>query len=136
MVDYTRLYVDAVMAERQWSWSVIGIVYLVMTILIRQFIFRALIRNTKDLDSNVYSNARNLYLRNSTAGWILYFISFLLVVVAWIVWKRPKVDTGLLVSFTLLAPSLFFLSVVLHLLAFAHSLLAIFRQKIGVEKEF
>ncbi len=136
MFDFPKLYFDAVLMERGWSWSVIGIIYLIMTILVRQFVFRSLIQNTRGFDANVYSHVKSLYLRNSTPGWILYFISFLLVIVSWVAWKGQKISTNLVVLFALFLSALFFLSIILHLATFTRALLAVFRQKMGVEKEF
>jgi len=124
------------LSEREWSWSLVGAGYLGVTILIRQWIFQSVIRETKAIDAAVYSAVRALYLRKSGPGWALFFISFLLVVTFWVASGAGRTDFKLV--FLLSCALLFFylMSIVLHLKAFLKALLAVLRQKIGVDREF
>lgn len=135
-MNFANLYLDLIVSEREWSWSIIGIGYLVLTMVVRQLIFKILIHETKEVDPNFFSAVKALYLKKSPAGWILFTVSFILVITAWINWKGFAAEKEALLFLCLALPAFFFLSVILHLLAFSRSLLANFRQKMGVEKEF
>ena len=135
-MDFARFYTDLVLTQRQWSWAVVGIVYLVLTIFARLLIFRKMVGEVRQIDPNLYSAVREIYLKNSLPGWILFLVSFLLVIVMWVGWRGPIQELSPLALFCLFLPLLFFLSIVLHLTAFAKALLAVLRQRMGVEKEF
>lgn len=132
MVNYLKLFVS----ERHWSWTVLGMVYLMLTLVIRHFLFRALVQETKILDSSLYGTVRKLYLKQSGAGWVVFFISFLGIVLAWINGQNQLMQKHFLILFCLALSLLFFLSLILHLKAFAHALLSVLRQRMGVERDF
>jgi len=134
-MDFAGFYVDVILSERQWSWALVGILYLLLAIFSRLLIFHKMVKEAKQIDPNLYSAVKAIYLKNSISGWILFLISFLYVVVTWLGWKEPQ-GLGPMVLFCLALPLLFFLSVILHLTAFAKALLAVLRQRMGVEKEF
>lgn len=131
-----RTFIEFLLAERLWSWSVAGIAYLVLTLVLRHCAFGSLPRELRSIDSELNHAVKKLYLRNSIAGWVLYLISFLLVIGVWIGWREPRVPIGALALFCLLLPLLFGLSVILHLRAFAQAILTALRQRMGPEKEF
>lgn len=135
-MNWVKFYLDVVASERTWSWAIVGVTYLVGTILMRLAVFHQLVRKTKKIDPRLYLEVRNLYLKNSAAGWIVFSLSFLLVIGAWIGWKNATLEKGPLALFCLLLPLLFFVSIVLHLIAYGEALLAVLRQRTGVEREF
>ena len=135
-MNWAQFYLHLIMRERAWSWALVGIFYLVGTIFARMALFRGIVRETKRIDPHLYTEVRSLYLKNCTAGWIVFSVSFLLVVGVWIGWKTSLIEKGPLALFCLLLPILFFLSIVLHLITYAEALLAILRQRTGVEREF
>lgn len=127
-MNWAKFYFELIVSQRGWSWALVGIAYLSGTLFIRAVFFRRLVQETKRIDPHLYSEARGLYLKNCTAGWVVFFVSFLLVVGVWIGHQSSL--------FCLLFPLLFFLSIILHLIAYAEALLAILRQRTGVEREF
>lgn len=136
VVNAAKFYADLIVSERTWSWAVVGIVYLVGTLFIRSAIFRGLVRETKQTDPHLYSETKRLYLKNCITGWVVFSVSFFLIIGVWIGWKNSLVEKGPLALFCLLLPLLFFLSIILHLIAYAEALLSILRQRTGVEREF
>ena len=128
-------YFNLILTERQWSWALVGILYLVITLLIRLFVFRVIAGETRALDGSVYSSVRTLYQKNSIGGWVLFATSFLLVVTVWI-GSQKAIPQSLLLLVCFILPVLFLFSIILHILAFTKAMLAIFRQRMGVEKEF
>lgn len=131
-----RSFIEFLLVERLWSWSVIGIAYLLVTLVLRHYAFGSLARELRQIDSELNASVRKLYLRNSVAGWVLYLISFLLVISVWVGWREPGVPLGALAVFCLLLPLFFSLSIILHLQAFAQALLTALRQRMGLEREF
>ena len=135
-MKFSSFYIDVMLAERAWSWAVVGIVYLLGTLFVRRLLFTALIRETKKLDPHLFGSVRKVYQRKSVTGWILYLISFLLLVGAWIGWKEAQLRIATVGIFCLAFSLFFFLSVILHLTAYSQALLDVLRQRMGVEREF
>ncbi len=129
-------YLDLIFLEKQWSWTLLGIGYLITSLFIRSLFFRTLVRETKTADSNLYSAVRAAYLKNSVAGWIFFFMSFLSVIVAWLGGRTLLGEPHLIFFAGLVVTILFALSVALHLTAYARALLFVLKQKFGIEKEF
>ena len=135
MINF-KAYLDMILTERQWSWTLIGAFYLMIAFFLRSILFRSILRESREIDRNLHSEALRLYFRHSLAGWILFALSFLLVVAIWVGWKTPlpgKMECFLALW---LLSVLFLLSIVAHHQAFTKALLAILRQRTGVEKEF
>ncbi|GEM_PF-6595099 len=129
-----KIYFDLMAAERYWSWSAVGMVYLVFTLIVRYLVFSRIFPKAKQAAGDAFPLIKHTYLKNSLPGWILYAISFLLLMVVWIAWDRGIVRGGLWTLFCILLPSLFLLAIILHLIAFTSSLLEITRQKTGIER--
>ena len=134
-MDLIPIYVKLILKEREWSWTLIGALYLLVTIFIHLVFFQGLTRETKQVDSNLYPAVRSAYLKHSLAGWILYFLSFLFVIAVWIAWKG-RIELIPAVTFCLVLPFLFFLSLLLHMKAYAKALLSVLRRRTGIDKEF
>lgn len=135
MIDF-KAYLNMILTERQWSWTLIGACYLVITLFLRSILFRGILRESRAIDRSFHSEALRLYLKRSLAGWILFGLSFLVVVAIWIGWKTIPLNKTEFFLALWLFTVLFFLSVVSHCQAFTRALLAILRQRTGVEREF
>ena len=135
-MNLARFYLDQVVSQREWSWSVIGICYLLLSLSIRQLLLRKVVKATKDLGNDIFIGIRNAYLRESWGGWSIYLMSFLTVTTIWVGWKALAGERYILVLLSVAVTGLFFLSVILHLSALSQATLLIFRRRIGVEKEF
>ena len=128
-------YFDLILKERYWSWALVAIIYLIATLFLRQLIFRKLVRETKQVDSDLYASVKRFYLNHSLGGWFLYLFSLLAFVCLWATGKDFSSNLHQTLLWIFLAVLLFFLSLVLHLTAFVRALLAYFRQR-GSEREF
>lgn len=131
-----KFYLTSVLTERQWSWALAGAFYLFVALFLRSLLFRAVLRETKEMDRQLYSELLRIYLRYSIPGWVLFTISFLLFVALWIGWPNFSLTKPQWAISLFLLPLLFLLSVISHYRAFAKALLTLLRQRIGVEKEF
>ena len=131
-----QVYSQMILTERYWSWTLVGAGYLIAALILRSILFRSILRESKEIDRNLHSEVLKVYLRRSFAGWILFALSFLLVVAIWIGWKTPPPNkTEFFLAIWLLSV-LFLLSVIAHYQAFSQALLTVLRQRTGVEKEF
>jgi hypothetical protein len=74
---------DMVITQRAWSWSLIGIAYLFVYLLVRHFFLCRLIKGTKALHSKWYNEVKRFYARQCIGGWILFMASFLLLIFFW-----------------------------------------------------
>jgi len=136
MTNFARNYPVFILSDREWSWTVIGAVYLAATLFVRLIVFRKIVQETKQIDPNLYSSVRSLYLKHSLGGWILFTISFILVTTVWLGRIGLHSDPILLILFCLTLPTLFFMSIILHIRAFSKALLTVLRHRMGMEKEF
>lgn len=113
-----RTYGQLVLHERFWSWSLVGILYLVAGMIVRGWFINPVIAKAKELDSKYYHEIQRAYLKRSVPGWMLFFISFLIFVAVWnqeisLPLSRPQ--TGAL-GVALLS---YFFSILFHVQAFA-----------------
>jgi hypothetical protein len=112
-IDYIA---EMILIDRTWSWSIIGMLYLGLTLIIRNWFMSSIIKRAKELKGRWFQDIKDLYLKRALAGWILYLISFAIILLLWI---RPDflpltpVDWFSLV----LAMITYFISVLLHVQA-------------------
>jgi hypothetical protein len=74
---------DMVLTQRAWSWAVIGIGYLIVFLCIRSFFLHTLIKRARALNSKWFHEIKKVYGRKCFSGWILFAISFLMLVFFW-----------------------------------------------------
>ena len=109
-------YLDSILAERDWSWSFICILYLICGMIIRGWFLGALAARTRDLDKKLRHAVKKSYFKNSFWGWIFFLIPLGIIIVVW--QDRPlpvKIDRLPLID---LAIASYVLSILLHLRAF------------------
>lgn len=129
-------YFELLLSERDWSWTVIAIGYLFLTLVVRSAIFRHLAVELKQIDRGLYSSVAQIYLKKSLAGWFAFLPSLLLLIFLWNRGQDILIDRVSFLAFTVGIPLSFFSSLVLHLIAFSSALLTLLRQRMGVEREF
>lgn len=114
MIDFIW---DILNSERNWSWAVIGIVYIFAAFLIRGLFLNPLKMQLDNLNRNNYSEVKKNYFRSSLGGWILFFLPMLALIIFWIhpEWliALPKRATLAITVLTVL-----FASIILHIRAF------------------
>lgn len=129
-------YLSVILKERSWSWTLVMIVYLIVTLLIRQLFFSKIVRQTKGLDPALYTAARKYYWAHSWAGWGFYLVSLLVVVTVWLDWNERLLELKTLVLAGLALPVIFLLSILSHQGAYLRGLLEALRLKMGPDREF
>jgi len=74
---------NMVLTQRAWSWTVIGIAYLLVFLLVRNFFLHGLIKRSRALNSKWYHEIKKVYAKKCIPGWILFLISFLMLIFFW-----------------------------------------------------
>lgn len=118
MSEFIQNFSIMITEDRSWSWSVVGILYLGLTLIIRNWFLRPLVKLAKDLKRSHYTEIKGAYLKQALSGWMLYLASLALVLVVWIQPKLlPLRAEHVLMLFA--AFLCFILSMMLHLQAMA-----------------
>jgi hypothetical protein len=82
MEKLTNLW-NTILTQRDWSWAAIGIVYLLVFLVIRSFFLHQLIKSAKGVNSKWYHEIKKTYAKKCAGGWILFLVSFLMMVLFW-----------------------------------------------------
>ena len=117
MGNSLKPYLDLILTQRDWSWAVIGIVYLVVALTIRGWFLNPVVHRSKDLEKKYCHELKKVYLEQSVWGWLLFLASFLIVILLWNTALHFPV-TVRQALFALAAIACFVLSVIFHLIAF------------------
>ncbi len=127
MTEWFQNFRDLVLTERYWSWSVIGIVYICVTMVIRGWVIRPVIAPAKELKHRLYHDMKDYYLKKAAPGWFFYFASLIIVILVWI---RPDFNPGhfLYKMAFLSAFACYGLSLLMHLQALAMAAVAALRR--------
>ena len=74
---------NAVLTQRDWSWAVIGIAYLLFFLVFRSFFLHTLIKRARGLNSKWYHEIKKVYAKKCIGGWVLFLVSFLMMIFFW-----------------------------------------------------
>ncbi len=83
MAENLKPYLDLILKQRDWSWALIGILYLVLSMTLRGWFLNPLVHRSKDLEKKYHHELKKIYLEQSVWGWILFLASFLIVILLW-----------------------------------------------------
>lgn len=133
MNETLKTYWDVIWIERDWSWTVIGIAYTILWLIVRGLFLGELIRKAKELEKRFYREIRGEYLKRSILGWLLFLVPLVILILFWqqgrVFLPSTPEDTLLI----LIAALSFILSILLHVRAFG--LAAIVAMKQVLERE-
>jgi hypothetical protein len=116
-----------ILADRVWSWTVVGIGYLLVFLFVRGFFFHPLVKRAKTLNSKWYHEIKKVYVKKCIAGWIVFLVSFLIFIFFWQTanLKQPSLyEVGMV--FLIVLAVLF--AVISHLIAFGTSVIHVLAQ--------
>ncbi|MFH0986312.1 MAG: hypothetical protein V1882_12415 [Candidatus Omnitrophota bacterium] len=82
MGNLTNLW-NMILTQRTWSWALVGIVYLLVFLVARSFFLHPLIKRARALNSKWYHEIKKVYTKKCIAGWILFMVSFLILIFFW-----------------------------------------------------
>ena len=126
MENLTNLW-NMVLTQRAWSWTVIGIGYLVLFLLVRSFFLQGLIKRARSLNSKWYHEIKKVYMKKCIAGWILFIVSFLILIFFWQTANLQQAslyEVGMV--FLIILTILF--AIMSHLIAFGASVIYVLKQ--------
>lgn len=127
MTTTLKSYLDIILIERDWSWTLIGILYLVIGLVVRGWFLKPLSLRAKVLDRSLYHEIKKDYLRHSLAGWIFFILPLIAFIILWS--RKDLFPVTIKDAFTASAAIVsFILSVLFHLQAFGVSALSIFKK--------
>jgi len=116
MEEWIQKFSDLIAGDRTWSWCVIGILYIILTLIIRNWFLHPFVKRARELKHRWYQDLKDLYLKRATAGWIFYIISLVTILV---LWSRPQIfplTVGRTIAIVVALCS-YILSIVFHLQA-------------------
>lgn len=115
------------LAQRAWSWTIMGIVFLLVFLLVRHFFMQSLIKRAQSLNSKWYHEIQKVYMKKCIAGWIFFLVSLLLFIFFWQTadLNRPSLYE-IAVIYVLILTVL--LSIMFHLIAFGVSIIHVLKQ--------
>jgi len=83
MSEFINSYLKIIWEERFWSWSVIGILYLIAGWTVRGWFLNSLHRSARSLKSKYYHDVKQAYLRRSLTGWFFFFLPLIIFTYIW-----------------------------------------------------
>ena len=129
MLETIRSYFDVILVERSWSWTLIGILYLLFGLMVRGWFINPVLSHAKLLEKQVYQKIKLLYLKRSILGWIFFLVSLIIFVLLWN--REPLFPLTVMKAFTILgAVACFILSILFHLQALAVATIHILKVQI------
>ena len=126
MENLTNLW-NMVLTQRTWSWTVIGIEYLLAFLLVRSFFLHELIKRARSLNSKWYHEVKKVYMKKCLSGWILFLVSFLILIFFWQTANLKQAslyEVGMI--FLIILAVLF--AIISHLIAFGTSVIHVLKQ--------
>lgn len=127
MKEMLQVYFNAILSERSWSWTVIGLVYVISGYTLRSWFLKPVVRKAKELDKPLWHKIKKAYLRHSPLGWIFFLIPLVISIVLWYrEVLRPLTIKDAAAILTAVVS--FILSIFCHLQAFGIAALEVLRQ--------
>lgn len=126
MENLTNLW-HMVLTQRAWSWTVIGIGYLLVFLAIRHLFLQGLIKRARALNSKWFHEIKKAYTKKCISGWILFLVSFLILIFFWQTANLKQAslyEVGMV--FLIILAVLF--AIISHLIAFCFSVIHVLKQ--------
>lgn len=127
MTEPLKNYMDVVLTQRDWSWAIIGIAYLIIALSIRSWFTSPLVRRVKDLDKKQAREIKKIYLENSIFGWFFFIIPFFII--TWLWYNQLHLPMSVQEALILLgAFASFVLSIIAHIIAFGLAAMSVLKK--------
>ncbi len=116
MISPLQSYVDAILSGRDWSWAIVGILYVLAAFFVRGWFMNVLSGEAKKLSRDSWHRIKKSYLGASLVGWLFFFFPLGVIV---LIWRREMFPLPFDNRYLILAGCVsFVLAVLLHLQAF------------------
>lgn len=134
MTDSLKILLEPILNERGWSWTLVGIAYLVIGLIIRGWFLAPLTRKTRELDRKQNHELKAAYLKRSFLGWVFFLIPFFVLIKLWnSVFAFPVTVEDALTALGGVVS--FIVSIVLHLQAFGIAAIETVKRSSAREKD-
>lgn len=129
-----KTMIRAIIEEKEWSWSIIGLVSISAGLLIRSFLLRDILKGMKIRNWSWYQRTLEHYQGRAIFGWI-FFIFF--VIGTMLLWRF---ETFFLRYFTFVQwitifIGLLVLSILCHLKAYAKAIVEAVQENVAADKD-
>jgi hypothetical protein len=124
----------AILEGREWSWSVLGFVAIVLGLIIRSLMLRGILRGMKVRDAHWYRRMLFYYEKRSIFGWICFVLA---VSGATLLWRFENLFLKYLSNFEWFLVLLMFyiLSLFLHVRAYAGAIVETVSENISSDRD-
>jgi len=123
-------YLSIIENGKQWSWSLILLIFFIAGLILRSILLRNILFNIKRMPRDLSRFVQSEYGRASLMGWIFFAVSIALIV---LIWFQP----GFLIRFVRIliwqlgALICFAISVYIHALAYTNALFKLIDDKLA-----
>lgn len=126
--------IDLIFREREWSWSLIGLLSIFFALGLRALFLRNILHSMKIRNKSWYRRTLMYYQKRSALGWVFFGLFILGVILLWRMEPLLLKHLSSLEWFFIFV-SLFFLSVLFHLRAYARSIVEALQENVAMDKE-
>ncbi len=132
MLTMFKPYLDVILSERSWSWSLIGILYVLAGLFVRSWFLGPVMGKAKKLDKSVFKAVKSSYFKRSLLGWLFFFLPLAAFTLYWQKILPPVVTDKMVAGGVV---SLLVLSIMFHLQAFGAGVTAVLKKQTENMKE-
>ncbi len=133
MSEPIQSYIDVILTQREWSWTLLGILYLFAGLIIRSWFMAPLVSSARALDSKNFKQVKKAYLGGAFFGWLFFFIPLFILCGLWNS-ELKTLTTPRQLLIILGGVFSFIFSIILHLIAFGRGALYAFRKAVDAPK--
>lgn len=126
--------IDTILAERQWSWSVIGLLVILIGLGLRSLLLRNILHAMKVRNISWYKRTLSHYQKRSIIGWCFFSLCIIGITLFWTL-ESLLLTYFSLMEWMLIFVLLFSLSVFFHARAFAESIVEAMQDHVATDKE-
>ena len=129
-----RALIQSIAEGKEWSWSVIGLLAILMGLAIRSLLLRDILRGMKIRNRNWYQCTQEHYQGRAILGWIFFA---LFVVGAMLLWRFEALFMNYFTfgQWIMLLGGLFVLSLFCHLRAYAKAIVEAVQESVATDKD-
>ncbi|HTL48483.1 MAG TPA: hypothetical protein VL688_10545 [Verrucomicrobiae bacterium] len=124
MSELVSAYLRVIWEERFWSWSVVGILYIIAAFTVRGWFLNGLISSARALKSKHYHEIKQAYLRRSLPGWLFFFLPLIIFTFVWNQTTGTAIP-GKYLAAVILGIVSFIAAILSHVRAFAEASLSV-----------
>ena len=126
--------IRSIQAGKEWSWSVVGILAILIGLTIRSFLLRDILHEMKIRNRSWYYKTQSIYQGRAFLGWAFFILFLSGTMLLWrfesFFLKYLTVMQWLSVLIALLA-----LSIICHLRAYARAIVEAMQENVAMDKE-